>query len=684
MSRALPPDPAAERSRWRRPLLLGLVLAAYVLAAGAWAHANGWLARPPVTEGTYYRVQAAESLLALEERGIAGWVAAPYAGAQHHTPLFPMLVALVARLCGRGVDPALLTWTMIAFGALLGAATYHLARSFLGPAGAAAAAALTLATPVVQGYQRDFLPTLPMAAGLVGALGLLVRSDAFGRRWSSLAFGVAAGLSTYLKVIAPLYLLGPAVVAAVLGSRRHGARALAHLALAGLGFLAVMGPWTAANLGHVLDYTESATEAESLPAAERVLEAERWIYYPRAVLNSGFGLPLGVLVVGLVLAGAAVPARRRTWSPHGWTLAALVPVTWLVVSYGQAASGSQYAFLWVPLGCIFAVHQTRATDGRALRLGLALLLAAAGAWNAVLAQRPLQQDRPRAWRGLHVVGATDQYLGNWLRAMRVRAAPEAEPWPVAEFTELVLADAEPLVPRVARTHPVLGGNLAVEAMARRRTLDFRRLPWSAMLRSPPNLAPLVEVDYLVADTLMMQIEPLAAVAEGLGLRLEVLATREVTEHSTVRLVAVRKPWVRPAEADLAVLDEPTVRRVEALFANGWTLRGVERVPVPAFGGRPAVHLFLAPPPSAPPCRAVLEMHRGGELAWSGWRSLVVPRGAAPELLVLPFDLVDVAPAPGGAAGSWRFGLAGSSGAHEPLGPARTELAQPLAGLVVLP
>ena len=658
--------PRALSPRARGSALVLAVLAVHLLLSWRWSHANGWFARPPFTEATGYRVTSAHLLIALEEGGLTSWIATGYSEPDDHTPLLSMIGALLAWIAGDGVSPTVMWATLMLFASLLGVGTYRLARNFLDSTPSAAVMALTLASPVAQGYQRDYLTTLPMVAMLVWSLDALVRSDSFGRRRWSARFGVLAGLATFAKVIAPLYLIGPALAGVVVGFRRRGADTARNLLMAAALFLAVMGPWLWFNLARVLRYTQAVVEDKGIESVETALSVARWLYYPRQVINLGFGFPLGVLVVAAVCSSLFSRRSRREWSARAWMMAAVVLVSWGILSYGQTSTGSQYTFLWVPLGCLLLVCAITRTTRFQLRVAIGALTALALVWNITLAQRSIVTDRVLfRWHGLHLAGSTAQYMGPRLRRMHVRAEPEAEPWPVLEFTELVLQDSGRAIPRIAESHPFITGNMIYEATRMRRVIDRPHLPWSAVLarvslwqrggerRWPTVLPwknplwPLTTIDYFVGDTLLVDLQVLLELIESLGIEVDVLATRKVTEHSTVQLWALRKPWRRASAVPLTVLDEAGVVKLEIEFENGWRVHGAEIAPRPGSGASPVVHLFVDPRADETHCRLVLEVENAaGKRVWYGRRTV---RGVSTEdssLTSVCFDVLPIEDEPG--------------------------------------
>jgi hypothetical protein len=524
----------------RQRLLLGLLLAGFALLSWRWYHANGYLARPPAGEAGVFRVTAAELLVALEDGGPVGFARVAYGGEGSHTPGMPMTAALLGLVTGEAISPRVVWMTMTLYGVLLGLGTYRLARGFVGPLAACAVAGLTLITPVVSSYSRDFFTSLPMVALLVWSLDALVRSRCLASARGALLFGVCAALATWMKVIAPLYLAGPVAVAAACGARRHGWRAIArNAALAAAPFALLLGPWIARHVGTVGGYAQLAVETDHTRDATQgggLLSLERWAYYPLWAVNNGYGFALGALVVA-----AAAHALRRVRS-HGvesWIVASCVPVSWAVVTVGQTSGAAQYAMLWVPLGLLLLVHQLGALPRASRRIGGALL-AAAALWSLHLSQRSFYADADVvAWGNLHLVGRTNQYLAQWARRMELNAAPEAEPWPVEEFTDLLLAHAGETTPRLGMSHPFVALNLKYEAVLRRRRIEDAFVPWPSLFGGTLKPGELGAMRYLIMDAGVLDTRPVEATLRRAGYEVEVLGERRVTPRSHVLLIALK-------------------------------------------------------------------------------------------------------------------------------------------------
>lgn len=181
--------------------------------------------------------------------------------------------------------------------------------------------------PFSHAHAHRLLLEGPLAATFPWALLALIESDGFRRRSASLFFGLAAGWMLLLKWTAVVFLAGPAVLALVVGVRRHGPGMVAGLLLAGLGTgLAV--PWYALHLGEVLDFARWNESGFSYnpgwhPFASR-FEAGSLAFYPLC-LDDLFGLPLAVAIAAGVLAFAVNP-RLRTPPPACLLVAGTLPL----------------------------------------------------------------------------------------------------------------------------------------------------------------------------------------------------------------------------------------------------------------------------------------------------------------------------------------------------------------------
>ena len=627
-----------DERRGAARLLLALVLVVAVAASWRWMHANGFLVRPPATEGAAYRLLAARLLVVLEDEGLLRCLGEAYGKPADHTPLFPLVGALVGFASGEALSPLGMWLSMMVFTVILGLGTWWLARAFLPPLASVAATAITLACPIVAAYQRDFLTTLSMVSFLVWTLAALVRTQGFGVWRPSLAFGGFATLATLGKVIAPVYFVGPAVLAAVVGVRRHGlGRVLGNVALALGVFVLVIGPWMARSAALLWGYSDEMVSLERSSGFER-LSAERLLYYPLWVWNSGFGFPLGCAVLASV--AWTLATRLRRVSAGAWTLAATIPVSALLISFVQTGGRSQYAFVWVPIGVVGLVSTVHGLvgRGRTVAAGLVVVLAL---WTFGLAQRSVHADaRVVEWRGLHLIGGTGQYLAPFVRTMQLPASSEPEHWPVEELTELLLADAGGRLPRLASSHPLVTPNMHYEATMRRRAISQPKIAIMDFALGRTDPAVFAHVDYFVTDSMLMDpAAQLRSLAEA-GIAAEVLAERVITPLCTISLVALRHDEDAPRRIHAAVLSEHSVVPSGAAFGDALELRGLEVVGGAVPGAEALNLLFGATGTPRFPARVVLEARADDRVLWRATRPLTGLGGSEGRLVVVTFEGIE--------------------------------------------
>ena len=362
--------------------------------------------------------------------------------------------------------------------------------------------------------------------------------------------------------------------------------------------------------------------------------------------------------------GAFATGKRRI-SIHGWIAAVAIPISGYLITFVQTGGRAQYAFFWVPLGVILLVGTVAGLRGRAgsvATFGVAI----AALWTLGLVQRSVRTDENIvAWRGLHLIGGTGQYLSAIVRTMNLPASSTPEIWPVEEFTDLMYEDAGGPVPSLASTHPIVTPNMMVEATLRRRALQIIKLPLMEFAVGRIDAETFGRVDYLVTDSMLMQEEAQREGFRQAGIGVDVLAERVVTNQSTVRLLALRHPEpngaLREAHGrllDPVVLDQLSVEPVHARFEGGLELVGVEWVRASASPSeKAALNVFLrADLTVAERTEALVEIREGAtgsKTVWSARKTLPPMRGEDPRLMAVCFD--DLPPL--SATASVRFGLA---------------------------
>jgi hypothetical protein len=621
--------------------LLGIVVV-HVSIATWWMHAFGFLTRPPTTEAAFYRFQAVRGLQALDRDGVLESVSCVATFPETRTFLFPLLAGWLSLPAEDGVTPADQWRVLVLFGGLFIIGTYRVARHLLGREAAIAVAALTVACPIVVAYQRPFYPQFPMMALVLWSLDALLRSRGFRDMKWSLLFGFLIGLATLTKVIAPLYVGGSALAALLLHSPRDW-RSLRSALLAALVAAAVVGPWLFPKLHHVTAYTQHATdEGDTTRDMTGLWTANRWLYYPRHFVDAGVGLPLAVLAAAsaavLLATRSKAVANRRT----GSILLFGVGVTWPVLTFGQAAGESQYVLVWAPLTMMLLVLGVTRLGGNARR-GAVVVLILASLWSLWLSYRGPYEDRAFGpIKGVHLIPKIDSFITGIPVTMQMTPRPEAEPWPVADYTRIIL-DAVPVgAPRVATTHPFLcSWNLAHDAwLEDRRIVEVNVTP---LLRGTRELRWLAAIDFAVLDPAIPMLDPDAVchLMTQAGLSCTILDRRAVTSERSVALVRLQRPWERLAWVSAGAARPPTMRSCDIRFPSGWRIAGIESHLPPILEGARIVHVYLAG--DAARGDAVLLVEHGRRESRSRLASAATPPGRRGGFRVVSFEIPPSAP-----------------------------------------
>lgn len=592
---AAPRRRAGEALAWTA--VAGVVVV-HGLLTWRWMRDNGFFARPPSHDASWYRLDAQLMLDALRQDGIWAWLRAAFDYDGSHPPLVMALSAAVAGIAGADrLEPATAWPTTFLFGALLVCGVYRLARNFFSPARAAFAAAVASCCPVHLCFWRPFEVQMPMAALVLWSLDALLRSDGLRRRGAAAASGALLGAAALAKMLAPLYVAGAFAAVAVAGLRRPATRratlrgAAAWLVAAG----AVAALWYARHWRGVLGYTQFVVGEEGqerFSRAASAFSAERWLYYPVAIVDHGFGLPLALCVAAALVAGLvrAVRARGRgadsdEGPPRAAALAASVVVAWPVITLGTTVTFANYVQSFVPLGVLALVGALGLARRAGVRAALFGAVAVVAVWQGARAFRAPAEDvdGPR-YGGVAVFGQVDTQIAGAVRKAGGLDAPDAEPWPTREFAEAMLRAVPHRKPRLAYVmnweNPfVSSANLRFEALGLGRDLSLSSLSQIGTTDGPDVLATLRRADFAVVTLQRLRRgarrlgpEKLIAELAEAGLDAEIVARRRPTTKSDVSLVAMR--WPHPAEIEpvaAAALERPGVRRVAAEFANGWRL-----------------------------------------------------------------------------------------------------------------
>jgi hypothetical protein len=187
----------------------------------------------------------------------------------------------------------------LAYFLLLVYAGAWLAYQTSGPPAAAAALFVLGLSPGLLYKFREAFPDLALAAWTTLAYALVVRSQGFKNRGSSLAAGLCAGLAVLSKWGAVLYLLP----AAASGLADRGRRRNLALALAAAVLLCL--PWYAVNTVTMLPRIWASVTLGHHQGNPLTWTWNNWLYYPSWVVDC-YSWP----AVALMLAGCALALRR--------------------------------------------------------------------------------------------------------------------------------------------------------------------------------------------------------------------------------------------------------------------------------------------------------------------------------------------------------------------------------------
>jgi len=283
-------------------------------------------------------------------------------------PLFHRLAACWWAATGYSHLALQLAWTAMLL--LLLWAVYLLGTQLAGRWAGLIAAVFTATAPEVANYGRAVTLELPLALSVAWAMTALGRSEGLRRKIPTALFGFCAGLAWLSKGYAPVYLLGPMIVALIWGGPRTDWKKLGaanpwiNALLAAVIGSAVAAWWYGGRLGallktlggHVAVYHQTAMQADG-----------SW-----SVAAATWGM-FGPLVPILFLVGLIVLWPRRRETPFFAELLAWVFVP-AVVFATAPATYSRFLMPAIPAVAILAAIALTRIDRQALRRVLTVLL----------------------------------------------------------------------------------------------------------------------------------------------------------------------------------------------------------------------------------------------------------------------------------------------------------------------
>ena len=264
-----------------------------------------WIARdtrPPFWDMAVHQRSALSIYEAAAGSGIAAISAIPHLTGDY-PPLYHVIVAIFYAIFGKSVDAA--QWANLPAIALLGLATYKLARPLLSPPAAAAAAALVNFYPYLLWLSRETLIDYWLAAIVALSMWALIRTKEFSDRKASILFGIACGLGLLTKWTFPFFVLLPAVWLA----RKHLRNAMLAAAVAAV----IAAYWYVPSAGALSEFLKTNAAGGMTEGDPARFSAQAFIFYIRALEGYQLFLPLfAAFIAGAIL---LVGNFRREWIP---------------------------------------------------------------------------------------------------------------------------------------------------------------------------------------------------------------------------------------------------------------------------------------------------------------------------------------------------------------------------------
>ena len=325
----------------------------------------------------------------------------------YYGPLAPLLAGLVSAVAGPGIGAIVALG--LAITAAIVAATYALARMFVGPLGAFLAAALTMAVAFAPNNYSYVLPhTIAATLGTLFLLVLLLCLRQLGSR-GTLSWAVAAGTALGLLALTKPEpaLAGAAAAAAWLIARSWSGRSVRRdaLALAGIGLAipaVVYGAFLTSISPHRL-FLENLYPVDTLSGGGDELIRTRMPLTIGSFVELGGRALLYALGVAVLLAVARLaerPGRSRTIAGALVVGGGLLAVAAAFVNPEALRHGLQFVYGWVPLGAAVAavvllVRARRAPSSQTslvrVAAAVALAIVAATAYNGFFLHAPKPQ-----------------------------------------------------------------------------------------------------------------------------------------------------------------------------------------------------------------------------------------------------------------------------------------------------
>ena len=273
-------------------------------------------------------------------------------------PLVPVLTVAPYLVLGKSI---MVGFSMqVGFFALLGLATYGIARRLTSPAGGVLAAVVVCSIPAVSDYSRTYHLVLGSTALFTSAIYALLQSDGLRRRNWSVVSGILVGLTVLARTMMPAFVPSLVVSALVLAVLRPGHRRarLTNLGLWAFSAVATASVWYAENWRYVYEYLTGfgyGSQSAQYGTPHSRFSWEYWTAEGRIVAERSLYAPLSLALLVCLLGGvgALFVMHRRRWKQALTEFVrsdAVVPTLVVLEGYLMLTSSQNDGTgFWVPL-----------------------------------------------------------------------------------------------------------------------------------------------------------------------------------------------------------------------------------------------------------------------------------------------------------------------------------------------
>ncbi|MFN0204999.1 MAG: ArnT family glycosyltransferase [Planctomycetota bacterium] len=272
-----------------------------IIWAALWIYTNirenTWFQEPSWDWANYHAHAIIMKRKIAEGAIVDAWVGVTGA----HTPLLQFSSALLMLALGESrivVESVLVIYTFIfAYYAFRVIAYLYNSKT------AAFTLLLTLTFPVFLIVSRVLLLEHPLSALFAASMWAMLQSDSFQKWKPTICFGVLAGLASVMRLMAPVYFVGPGIIYLIYSlfyAPREGGSVrskLIQFSVATFAGVAIAASWYGPNWSHVQRYVSDVTiGARAAVYTEGVppLSIENILYYLNWIILEGPGVPLAI------------------------------------------------------------------------------------------------------------------------------------------------------------------------------------------------------------------------------------------------------------------------------------------------------------------------------------------------------------------------------------------------------